>query len=706
MPRAYKYFNLTLILIVFCLSKTIGQEDFIKLIQKGDSLYTNNQLRSADTLFKKLLVLSKAKKDDSTSLILLDKILHISYNLGFGNMDLELLDEGIALSRKINNEPILTRLISNKAGQYYQMGEYKTATSLYEEATELLDTTDVELPKLLARLGSGYAYIEEHKEKSDSVFNKALYYAHSIGDSLAISIVNESFGTTRYKKQKLYDATINMLASLDYLPQSKIYNLRRFSGAKSLGNIYYYLEDYVQAEKYYNMALDIALTNKYKRSIGDTYMGLANIASVKTEYIKAHQLNHQAYKLLKNSRNNNSKYACLTGLAASFLDMGDLDSSAIILNQIDSKAIQKVNQSIRAKYHATYGYLFSSKNQYNKAIGEFRKSYDLAKSINDHYYMKIGLIGLSESYNALGNDKLAFKYYREYDFVEDSIFRSNKNNQVRQLEAQYQNEKKENEIALLDERNNLQSIQLSNQNRIIVIGAIGLALLSLLSFFLYKVYQKLKSSNHLLSISIDEKNLLLREIHHRVKNNLQIVSSLLSLQSRFIEDDTALEAIKEGRNRVSSMALLHQNLYQENNLTGIDIKIYFDELIEGLFDSYNIDTERISLTKNITNMALDVDTVIPLGLVVNELISNALKHAFPGEKKGKIHISLHEKDSNLVLEVKDNGIGVNAEDFNNSTSFGNRMLRAFAQKMGAEMEIENNKGTKVILKIEKYKKAA
>ena len=266
--------------------------------------------------------------------------------------------------------------------------------------------------------------------------------------------------------------------------------------------------------------------------------------------------------------------------------------------------------------------------------------------------------------------------------------------------------RRKNEIALLDERNNLQSVQLSNQNHIIVIGAIGLALLSLLSFFLYKVYQKLKSSNHLLSTSVDEKNLLLREIHHRVKNNLQIISSLLSLQSRFIEDDTALEAIKEGRNRVSSMALLHQNLYQEDNLTGIDIKIYFDELIEGLFDSYNIDTERITLTKNITNMTLDVDTVIPLGLVVNELISNALKHAFPGEKKGKIHISLHEKNNNLVLEVKDNGIGVNADDFNNSTSFGNRMLRAFAQKMGAEMEIENDKGTKVILKIEKYKKAA
>ena len=490
MPRAIKYMNLILMLTVFGFSKAIGQEDLSKLIQKGDSLYSNSQLKSADTLFKKLLVITKANNDDSTSLILLDKILHISYNLSFGSMDLELLEEGITLSRKINNELILTRLISNKAGQYYQMGDYKTAIPLYEEAIEFLDTTDVELPKLLARLGSGYANLEEKMEKSDSVFSKALYYAHSIGDSLAISIVNESYGSTRNKKQKFYDATINMLASLDYLPKNKKFNLRRYSGAKTLGNTYYYLEDYVQSEKYYKMALNIALTNNYKRSIGDTYLGLANIASVKSEFNKAHQLNHQAYKLLKNSRNNISKYACLTSLAASYLDIGDLDSSSIILNQIDSKAIQKTNQSIRAKYHATFGKLFYNKNQYYKAIEENRQSYDLAKSINDHYYMKIGLIGLSDAYKALGNDKLAFKYYREYDFVEDSIFRTNKNNQVRQLEAQYQNEKKENEIALLDERNNLQSVQLSNQNHIIVIGAIGLALLSLLSFFLYKVYQK------------------------------------------------------------------------------------------------------------------------------------------------------------------------------------------------------------------------
>lgn len=706
MPRVFKYISLILTLSVVCYSSAIGQDDLTKLIQKGDSLYKNHQLRTADTLFKNLLVISKKNSDDSTSLIILDKILHISYNLSFGSMDLELLEEAIDLSRKINNIPTLTRLLSNKAGQYYQIGEYKTAIPIYEEAIELIDTTDVELPKLLARLGSGYAALEVEMEKSDSVFSKALYYAYHIGDSLAISIVNESYGTTRNEKQQFYDATINILASLDYLPKNKIYNLRRYGGAKALGNIYYYLEDYLQAEKYFNMALEISLANNYNNSVGDTYLGLANIASVKKNYKKAHQLNHRAYILLNNSRRLISKYACITNLASSFLNIGDLDSAEIILTQVDAKTIQKLNPPIRAKYHATSGRLYHHKNQHKNAIEEYKKSYGLAKSINDHYYMKIGLMGLSDTYNALGNDNLAFKFYREYDIIEDSIFRSHKNNQVRQLEAQYQNEKKVNEIALLSERNTLQSVQLSNQNRIITIGTIGLALLSLLSFFLYKIYQKLKNSNQLLFTSIDEKNLLLREIHHRVKNNLQIISSLLSLQSRFIEDDSALEAIKEGRNRVSSMALLHHNLYQEKNLTGIDIKNYFDELIDGLFDSYNIDPDRISLAKNITKMTLDVDTVIPLGLVVNELISNALKHAFPGDEKGIINISLHEKNELLVLEVKDNGIGVNADDFNNSTSFGNRMLRAFAQKMGAKMEIENDNGTKVILKIEKYKKAA
>src|SRR5690606_12446810 len=139
---------------------------------------------------------------------------------------------------------------------------------------------------------------------------------------------------------------------------------------------------------------------------------------------------------------------------------------------------------------------------------------------------------------------------------------------------------------------------------------------------------------------------------------LQVISSLLKLQSQHIEDASAIRAIAEGRNRVHSMALLHQNLYQEENLTGVEMKAYFTRLVEGLFEAYNIRTGQIRMETDIQPMTLDIDTVIPIGLIANELISNALKYAFPTDTgNAKLFIGLRELQDELVFEVSDNGVG-------------------------------------------------
>ena len=129
--------------------------------------------------------------------------------------------------------------------------------------------------------------------------------------------------------------------------------------------------------------------------------------------------------------------------------------------------------------------------------------------------------------------------------------------------------------------------------------------------------------------ALKEKDFLLREIHHRVKNNLQVISSLLSLQARQIGDKNIQKAINEGRSRVRSMALIHQNLYQNENLTGVSVERYLSNLLSELFDTYKVDSDKITLHFNIQDIDLDVDTMVPFGLILNELISNCLKHAFP-----------------------------------------------------------------------------
>lgn len=186
-----------------------------------------------------------------------------------------------------------------------------------------------------------------------------------------------------------------------------------------------------------------------------------------------------------------------------------------------------------------------------------------------------------------------------------------------------------------------------------------------------------------------------------------MVSSLLNLQSQYISDEEALKAIVEGKNRVSSMALIHQSLYREDGLTSIDTQEYFNNLIESLLDSYQVDDEQIDLKLKVDPIDLDVETMIPLGLIANELISNVLKHAF--RKKGNentLHFSLWERNGQLNLEIRDNGVGMNPKAFFDSPNFGNKLIQAFQKKLQAEIKIENQEGSRILLQIKQYKKAA
>ena len=196
-------------------------------------------------------------------------------------------------------------------------------------------------------------------------------------------------------------------------------------------------------------------------------------------------------------------------------------------------------------------------------------------------------------------------------------------------------------------------------------------------------------------------------MHHRVKNNLQIISSLLDLQATLIKDPQAAIALKEGRNRVHSMALIHKNLYAGRNMKGIAVKEYIENLGHNLLDSYNIENGSVTIDTDIDELELDIDTITPLGLILNELISNSLKHAFANSGGGTILVILKKDHENLFLKVKDNGggflPGVLTE---NQGSFGLRMIEKFAQKLKAELTITNNMGACITMTIPGNKMAS
>ncbi len=262
-----------------------------------------------------------------------------------------------------------------------------------------------------------------------------------------------------------------------------------------------------------------------------------------------------------------------------------------------------------------------------------------------------------------------------------------------------------NQNALVDSKVKLSKTELDIEEEHTELK-LGLILITLIGLIIAKLYQNINNKNQLINSALKDKDILLREIHHRVKNNLQVISSLLSLQSRQISDVHVQQAINEGRNRVRSMALIHQNLYQYENLTGVNVHHYLEKLIAELCNTYNINQNDIAMDLDIEDINLDVDTMVPLGLVINELISNCLKHAFPERNNATITICLREDHQRLILNVSDNGVGLEEDQFDSSKSFGNRLIKAFSQKLKADISYKVDNGTHITMIINNYLKAA
>jgi PAS domain S-box-containing protein len=195
--------------------------------------------------------------------------------------------------------------------------------------------------------------------------------------------------------------------------------------------------------------------------------------------------------------------------------------------------------------------------------------------------------------------------------------------------------------------------------------------------------------------SLEEKEVLLKEIHHRVKNNLQIVSSLLQLQASYIKDPDALNIFEESRDRIKSMALIHEQLYQSNDLAQIDFPEYLRSLLNMVLSAHRNKTTRVETKLHVDPLNLDLDTAIPVGLITNELVTNSLKYAFTGRSVGEIAVRLTRSDTgDYLLMVSDNGVGLPATfDFDKATSLGLRLVRILSKQMRARLEISNGVGT-------------
>ncbi|MCJ7499417.1 PAS domain S-box protein [bacterium] len=216
-----------------------------------------------------------------------------------------------------------------------------------------------------------------------------------------------------------------------------------------------------------------------------------------------------------------------------------------------------------------------------------------------------------------------------------------------------------------------------------------------------------KKAHDNISSSLAEKETLLREIHHRVKNNLQVISGLLNLQSHYIDDEGVRAIYKESQNRIKTMALIHEELYQREDLARINLAEYLSALAGNLMASYSMTIGRVSLDLDLEDAEITIDTAIPCGLIVNEIVSNSLTHAFPDNGEGKIQIKLKLLDGEkFELTISDDGMGLPADlEISKTKTLGLRLVSILAEQLGADLQVEKGQGTAFRLTFQEYLEA-
>jgi two-component sensor histidine kinase len=223
--------------------------------------------------------------------------------------------------------------------------------------------------------------------------------------------------------------------------------------------------------------------------------------------------------------------------------------------------------------------------------------------------------------------------------------------------------------------------------------------------------QEYKQESEQLQASLKDKEVILKEIHHRIKNNFQVVCSVLSLQSQYIKNSQVLDMFMEIQDRVRAMALIHEKLYQSQDVGRMDFAEYVENLVNGLFWSYGVDPNKLKLDINVEDVSLGVELTVPCGLIINELVSNSLKYAFPESWKGegKIEISLvHNEDESLELNIKDNGVGIpEGVEVGHTDTFGLELVTILAEdQLNGSVKLNRGEGTEFQIIFRKRKRLA
>ena len=547
--------------------------------------------------------------------------------------------------------------------------------------------------KVSLNIDIAWEYMLIEKDSSLVYSKKALDLSKENDYPFGQVISLEMIGIYQEAVQNKFDSAIkNYLQAVQIAQDNKIDYLPSLH--LSIGILFERTDNYPKAEEYYSYAVTEGKKANKNAVVKIALINLAGVCDALGKYNEGIEFINESFQYPYVTDENDAAHHILGSLL-----MNKKEYQNAQKHLIKSVQTKDARTDLRYKFH--YSKLLENKlilndlNGLDSLIPIVENFYHTTEATNEKPPLARAL---SSAYTTLKNYDKAIFYKDQIITLEDSINKIKRDDLIYDLEIKYQTNLTKQEL----EKKRIE------QKVYVFIAIVGVFLFLLISYFYYKNRKKnmlLALQKEKLEVTIDEKNTLLKETHHRVKNSFQIVSSLLYLQSENIEDQKAQVAIKEAQNRVRSMVLIHQKLYNKDKLVGINTQEYFEDLTNDILESHQANNDTINYKLNVESIILGIETITPIGLILNELLTNVIKHAFKSSARNKeLLVTLQESNKELILQVTDNGVGMT--DNPSELSFGIKLIKALSKKLKAHLKFEANEpqGTKATLRITRYEK--
>ncbi len=543
--------------------------------------------------------------------------------------------------------------------------------------------------KIEETLKKAFEYIDKDNDSAYIFIEQAKKISAKIKDPLYQVKVLETEGNYYGFVKNDYNKATNL-----YLKAVQICEKNKLNYTKnlyhSLGVLFHLTDNYEKAKIYYTRAIPLERKEKDSVLLARSLANLASINSTQENFKKAEELFLESLKYPSSFEIKRTTYANLGNLK---IREKKFNEALVYLKKVTVKNPETGD----GPDEIDYSYLLDAKTGARNFDGIdtiVSNAIKLYKSSSDLRDKSILLRSLGNLYQAMGNYEKATSAKDEYIVIYDSLKAKQRDEVVYEMETKYQTQKKEEEIAKQEKEK--QRLQL-----FFIVACLTIALLAFLVYQNLRQKNRLKKQKTLLETAVDEKNILLKETHHRVKNSFQIVSSLLYLQSENMKDKEAALAVKEAQNRVKSMVLIHQKLYSKDQLIGIETQEYIEDLVNDIIENQTDTIPNLTTTLSVESTVFSIDSITPLGLIINELITNCIKHAFPSSiENPKIELDFYKQGEMYVLKVIDNGIGFSNAISENS--FGIKLIHALAKKLKGKISFETNNGTHFVMEIHKF----